>query len=136
MTEAGQAGVPGGRPGSGEASGCAHKAARERTALPLPARSAPRSSSVSPGQTSGSEAGAQPPLDPAPLSKRQNASWISNKMELDSPRDPSPSPLPSSSLPTFFFLRSKESTRETETERGVKVYLSSFFPRGSQKEKF
>lgn len=37
----------------------------------------PRSSSVSPGQTSGSEAGALPLLDPAPLSESQNASWIS-----------------------------------------------------------
>lgn len=66
----GAGGVPGGRPGSRGASGCAHKAVLERSALPLPARSAPRSSSVSPGQTSGSEAGAVPLLDPAPLSER------------------------------------------------------------------
>jgi len=77
MTGAGQGGVRGGRPGSRGPSGCAHKAARERAALPLPARSAPRSSTVSPGQTSGSEAGALPSLDPALLSERQNASWIS-----------------------------------------------------------
>lgn len=77
MTGVRQGGVPGGRPVSREASGCVHKAAPERIALPLPARSAPRSSSVSPGQTLGSEAGALPSLDPTPLSERQNARWIS-----------------------------------------------------------
>lgn len=136
MTEAGQGGIPGGRPGSGEASGCAHKAARERTTLPLPARSTPRSSSVSPGQTSGSEAGALPSLDPAPLSKRQNASWISTKWSW-TPLSTLPPPLcPPLSQHFFFFDLRKALERQRETERGVKIYLSSFFPRGSQKEKF
>lgn len=95
MTWAGQGGVPGGRPGSRGASGCAHKAAPEQTARPLPARSAPRSSSVSPGQTSGSEAGALPSLDPAQLSDRQNASWIYPNWSWNPSSTPSrPPPLP------------------------------------------
>lgn len=83
-----------GRPGSRGANGCAHKAAPEQTAPAFPSRSAPRSSTVSPGQTSGSEAGAQPSLDPTPLSERQNTSWIFPNWSWTPPRPLLPAPHP------------------------------------------
>lgn len=139
-------GAAGGRPGgqTGEQRGQQLRAQSDAGAdcAAAPRQVSPPSSSVSPGQTLGSEAGALPSLDPTPLSERQNASWISPNWSWTplwtlppylSPFTPPLRPPPFSQYIYIFFLRSKESTGMREKCQDFLVII--FFPRGSQAER-